>query len=122
MRVMAIIGASRTGKTTRIGELIRECVARGERVGAIKHTHHPLNEEDRGDTRVFREAGAEPVILAGDGEAVIFRGTATSRVTFEKAKDLLTHFDSVDVIFIEGFKQEDAWPRYTVEESRIVRP
>jgi molybdopterin-guanine dinucleotide biosynthesis protein B len=121
VRVLAVIGASRSGKTTLVAELIRECVARGERVGAIKHTHHPLNEEDRGDTRVFREAGAEPVMLAGDGEAVIFRGDATERIAFAQPRELLEHFDT-DVVLIEGFKQADDWPRYTVEEARILRP
>ena len=116
MRVIAMIGESRSGKTTRIAELIREAVARGEKAGAIKHTHHPLNEEDRGDTRVFREAGAEPVILAGDGEAVIFRGGATERIVFEKPRDLLEHFDT-DVVFIEGFKHADDWPRLRLESS-----
>lgn len=116
MRVLAIIGASRSGKTTRIAELIREAVARGERVGAIKHTHHPLNEEDRGDTRIFREAGAEPVILAGDGKAVVFRGSTTQRITFGKPRELLEHFD-VDVVYIEGFKQADDWPRLQLESS-----
>lgn len=121
MRVMAIIGASRSGKTTAIAELIRACVARGERVGAIKHTHHPLNEEDRGDTNTFRNAGAEPVILAGEGEAVVFRGATTERVSFGKPPDLLAQFDA-DVVFVEGWKQVDDWPRFTVEEARILRP
>ncbi|HEV7919833.1 MAG TPA: molybdopterin-guanine dinucleotide biosynthesis protein MobB [Thermoanaerobaculia bacterium] len=118
---MAIIGESRSGKTTRIAELIRECVARGERVGAIKHTHHPLNEEYRGDTRVFREAGAEPVMLAGEGEAVLFRGGVTSRITFHRPVELLRHFDT-DVVFVEGFKNAGDWPHYTVEEAKILRP
>jgi molybdopterin-guanine dinucleotide biosynthesis protein MobB len=121
MRVMAIIGPSRSGKTTVLAGLIRSYVARGERVGAIKHTHHPLNEEDRGDTRVFREAGAEPVILAGDQEAVVFRAGSTSRITFDAPRELLRMFDT-DVVLIEGFKNVDDWPRLTVEEARIFRP
>src|SRR5215212_9393425 len=64
MHVAAFIGASRSGKTTLIAELIGRYVAAGLRVGAIKHTHHALNEENRGDTALFRAAGAEPVILA----------------------------------------------------------
>ncbi|HKO59198.1 MAG TPA: molybdopterin-guanine dinucleotide biosynthesis protein B [Thermoanaerobaculia bacterium] len=118
---MAIIGPSRSGKTTMIAGLIRAYVARGERVGAIKHTHHPLNEEDRGDTRLFREAGAEQVILAGEREAVIFRGGKTSRITFEQPRELLEQFDT-DVVLIEGFKDVDDWPRFTVDEARILPP
>ena len=106
MRVQAFAGPSNSGKTTKICELIREAVARGERVGAIKHTHHPLNTEDRGDTSRFRAAGADPVILAGDGEAVVFRGDATSRIRFADPRELLAEFDG-DMVFVEGFKAYD---------------
>ena len=103
MNVEVFSGPSDTGKTTRVVERIRAYIAEGKRVGAIKHTHHPLNEEDRGDTANFRAAGAEPVILAGDGEAVIFRGGTTSRVRFNDPEELLAYFDG-DAVLIEGFK------------------
>ena len=103
MKIEAFAGPSDTGKTTRIVARIREYVAQGKRVGAIKHTHHPVNEENRGDTARFRAAGADPVILAGSGEAVIFRGEATSRVRYTEPEELLVHLD-VDAVLIEGFK------------------
>ncbi|HKB78301.1 MAG TPA: molybdopterin-guanine dinucleotide biosynthesis protein MobB, partial [Thermoanaerobaculia bacterium] len=68
MHVAAIIGRSGTGKTTLITALIRQFVTEGHTVGAIKHTHHPLNEERRGDTQRFADAGADPVIFAGESE------------------------------------------------------
>lgn len=102
-RIIAMAGPSGTGKTTTLVQRIRECVARGERVGAIKHTHHALNEENRGDTARFREAGAEPVILAGNGEAVIFRASGIERIVYADPDELLRYFDA-DVIVIEGFK------------------
>ena len=76
MRVAAVTGLSGSGKTTLIEALIRFYVARGERVAAIKHTHHALNGENRGDTARFLAAGAEPVILAGDREAMIWSAAA----------------------------------------------
>lgn len=103
MRIEHFAGWSGSGKTTRIVALIRECVARGERVAAIKHTHHPLNDDDRGDTARFRAAGANPVILAGEGEAVVFDGDATSRITFSEPEELLARL-AADVVMIEGFK------------------
>ncbi len=106
MKVQQFVGPSNSGKTTTICGLIRGAAAAGQRVGAIKHTHHPLNDEDRGDTSRFREAGAEPVILAGDGEAVVFRGNETFRIRFDDPRDLLEVFDG-DVVFVEGFKSYD---------------
>jgi molybdopterin-guanine dinucleotide biosynthesis protein MobB len=114
MDVAAFIGASRSGKTTLIAELIRRYVGAGRRVSAIKHTHHPLNEENRGDTARFREAGAEPVILAGDDEAVIFAARGTSRIRFAAPAELLAQCDA-EIVLIEGFKQIGDWPRIEVE-------
>ena len=96
-------GPSGSGKTTRLVELIRTAVAAGRSVGAIKHTHHPLNEENRGDTARFLAAGAKPVILAGDGEAVIFDGTTTKRVAYMGKPELLAML-TTDLVVVEGFK------------------
>jgi molybdopterin-guanine dinucleotide biosynthesis protein B len=103
MRIEQFGGWSDSGKTTRIVELIARYVAEGRRVAAIKHTHHPLNDEDRGDTAKFRAAGANPVILAGEGEAVLFDGEKTSRIAFTEPEELLARL-TADVVMIEGFK------------------
>ena len=87
-------------------------------VGAIKHTHHPVNEEDRGNTATFRRAGAEPVILAGNGEAVLFTGHSRTRLTFHDPRELLEHFSANDIVLVEGFKTLDAWPRVELESTR----
>lgn len=134
LKVAAITGHSGAGKTTLIVQLIRRYVAEGLRVGAIKHTHHHLNEENRGDTTRFRAAGADPVILAGPGEAVIFAGSGITRAAYRRPRDLLVHFDH-DVVLVEGFREVADWPkvaisaeaRPTVEElalnlDRIWRP
>jgi molybdopterin-guanine dinucleotide biosynthesis protein MobB len=118
VRIAAFTGHSGSGKTTAIASLIAHFVAAGESVGAIKHTHHPVNEEDRGNTATFRRAGAEPVILAGDGEAVLFKGDSRTRFTFRDPRELLAHFRDHDVVLIEGFKTLDVWPRIELESSR----
>lgn len=117
MKVVAFAGDSGSGKTTAITSLIEHFVAAGKRVAAIKHTHHAINEEDRGDTALFRRAGAEPVILAGDVEAVVFRSDKKLRIRFSKAAELLKHIDA-DIVFIEGFKSVDAWPRVELSKDR----
>ena len=119
MRVAAITGFSGAGKTTLITQLIARYVAEGLRVGAIKHTHHHLNDENRGDTARMRAAGADPVILAGPGQAVIFRESGTTRVPYERPRDLLEHFDH-DVVLVEGFKELGDWPKVSI--SADARP
>lgn len=116
MNVAAIAGWSGAGKTTLIVALIRRFVAQGRRVGAIKHTHHPVNEERRGDTGRFLEAGAEPVILAGTEEAVVFTRNGTAHARYGHVRELLAHFDT-DVVLIEGFKDSDAWPVVTIDDD-----
>ena len=131
MLVFAITGFSGSGKTTLIVRLIEHFVREGLRVGAIKHTHHPVNHEDRGDTGRFRRAGAEPVILAGAAEAVLFDRDGTRQFAYERPEELLQHF-ATDVVLVEGFKQHGPWrqieiraeARPTLEEvlDRIAAP
>jgi len=118
MRVAAITGVSGAGKTTLIVALIRRFVAAGERVGAIKHTHHVLNEERRGDTGAFLDAGAEPVVFAGNGEAVVFRHNGVARAQYADERELLQFFGGDDVVLIEGFKSSEAWPKVELGSER----
>jgi len=118
MRVAAITGWSGSGKTTLIVESIARLVAQGVRVAAIKHTHHPLNDRDEGDTARFRAAGARPVILAGDGEAVVFSENPT-RVVYNDPRDLLAHLNGAEVVLVEGFKSYNGWPRIEARESTV---
>jgi len=119
MRVAAVSGPSNSGKTTLIAALIQHFVARGERVGAIKHTHHALNERVEGDTARLAAAGGEPVILAGDGEAVIFRSSVPARIRYDDPEELLTVLGT-GIVFVEGFKSVRRWPRIELDGHRTV--
>lgn len=110
MNVAQIAGWSGAGKTTLIVALVRLFTARGERVGAIKHTHHALNAERIGDTAAFLDAGAAEAILAGDGEAIV-RG---ERVRYAAPPELLAYLPSCDIVLVEGFKRFEGWPRIDV--------
>lgn len=119
MKVAAITGFSGSGKTTLITALIERYTREGNRVGAIKHTHHPLNEEDRGDTGRFRAAGADPVVLARVGEAVVFSNSGIRRVSYKNPAELLRLFDA-DIVLVEGFKELGEWPKVSI--SQEARP
>jgi molybdopterin-guanine dinucleotide biosynthesis protein MobB len=115
MRVAAIVGESGSGKTTLIVALIRHFVTAGQRVAAIKHTHHPLNDDRRGDTAAFESAGAKHVIFARDGEAI----ASGKKIRFQSPRDLLDHLDA-DIVLIEGFKHFDDWPRVELDGTRRI--
>ena len=113
MRVAAILGESGSGKTTLISGLIRHFVSVGQRVAAIKHTHHPLNFERRGDTAAFQDAGADPVIFARDDEAI----HDGKRIRFNSPRELLDRIDA-DIVLIEGFKQQAGlWPHIALDAA-----
>ena len=125
MKVVALVGASGSGKTTLLCQLIAQYVAEGKRVAAIKHTHHALNFDERGDTARFRAAGAETVILAGEREAIVQQ----ELVNYGDPRELLAHVRGADVVLIEGFKQYGGWPRVEVtgetspgEVRRMIDP
>jgi molybdopterin-guanine dinucleotide biosynthesis protein B len=116
MKVVALVGDSGSGKTTLICRAIEQLVADGVSVGAIKHTHHELNRERRGDTARFLDAGAAEVILAGNGIAIDPNG---GEVAFDTPDELLRHLHT-EVVLVEGFKQFAGWPR--IEVHRDARP
>jgi molybdopterin-guanine dinucleotide biosynthesis protein B len=114
MHVAQFAGWSRSGKTTLLAELIRRIVARGERVAAIKHTHHPLTDENRGDTAAFLAAGASVAVLASDDEAIVFTSGASQRVSYTSPHELPALCGDADIVLVEGFKQFDGWARFDV--------
>ncbi len=119
MEVAAVVGPSGSGKTTLLCLLIAAFVSEGRRVAAIKHTHHPLDPRDRGDTARFRTAGAGPVILAAETEAIRFAEEGTTRFHYDLPADLLRELD-VDLVLVEGFHRFTGWPRIELDASRRV--
>lgn len=98
MRIFAVSGFSKTGKTTTITAITKELCRRGLSVGVIKDSRCPdlaLDTEGR-DTYLHKQAGAELVALRALGETDIM---------YDKRlplSDILTHF-SQDVVILEGF-------------------
>jgi molybdopterin-guanine dinucleotide biosynthesis protein MobB len=112
LRVVGIVGAQGSGKTTLIERLIPELRSRGLRVSTIKHTHHHAIELDTPgkDSHRHRLAGADEVILASDRGWVRLaaaRGPAT-------LDDLLNQLRPVDLVLVEGFKQLEGLRRVEV--------
>jgi molybdopterin-guanine dinucleotide biosynthesis protein MobB len=112
MRVVAIVGAQGSGKTTLIERLIAVARSRGLTVSTIKHTHHHHIELDTPgkDSHRHRVAGACEVIVAADS------GWARIAASSQPAtlQTLLSELRPVDLVLVEGFKQLEALRRVEV--------
>ncbi len=118
MKIAGVSGPSGSGKTTLIESLIRHFREERQTVGVIKHTHHTLTAERRGDTERLLDAGAQLAILASANAAMIFRSEHDpERVEFVKIDELVSLFDT-DILLIEGFNGVDRWPRITLDGRR----
>ena len=90
--VIQIVGRSGSGKTTVVEESVRRLVARGLRVGVVKHSHHPP-DLPRKDTGRYRAAGADVVVFDSTDSLLYLRDTPRTFVP------LLP----VDVVLVEGY-------------------
>lgn len=101
MKVIAVFGHSKTGKTTTVELIIKELIKRGFKVGSIKDIHFEdfaLDEEGTDSSRL-KQAGAEPVTAKGLKETdIMFKESLTLRQIAE-------HYD-VDWLVCEGFSTE----------------
>lgn len=105
MRILGIAGWSGAGKTTLLAKLIPELTRRGIRVSTMKHAHHAFDVDTPGkDSYVHREAGATEVMVSSGKRWALMhelRGDAQP-----DAGALIKHMTPVDLLLIEGFKNE----------------
>src|SRR5215470_17509573 len=111
MKILGFIGNSNSGKTTLIEKLLPLLRARGLSVSAIKHAHHGFDMDRPGkDSHRYREAGAGQVLIATAQRWALL--TETPRpATFD---ELLGQLAPCDLVLVEGFRSEGAFPRIEV--------
>jgi molybdopterin-guanine dinucleotide biosynthesis protein B len=105
MRVIGIAGWSGSGKTTLLASLIPALRARGLTVSTIKHAHHAFDLDTPGkDSHTHRAAGATEVLISSGRRWALMhelRGADEPNLAH-----LLTRLSPVDLVLVEGFKQE----------------
>lgn len=96
MKVIAVVGTKKTGKTTVVTALVRSLLKYGK-VGTIKNmAHHPV---DRGDTKRHFDAGADVVIGLGEARLKVTRGKGDLEWALAELEA-----EGVDFAIVEGFK------------------
>ena len=103
---IAFIGYQNSGKTTLVEKVIAELTRRGLRVGSLKHHgHHGFDiDVPAKDTWRHHQAGSKHVGLIC---ATRWAEYADTREEDEmSARELLSRYNDVDVVIIEGYKTE----------------
>lgn len=99
--IIGFAAYSGTGKTTLITKLVRELKAQGYRVCVIKHDAHRFEIDREGkDSWRFTQAGADMTILSSPEKTAIIEQRP------QHFGDLVAMVHDVDLILVEGYKQE----------------
>ena len=102
--IIAIIGRSKSGKTSLIEQLIPELIKRGYRVATIKHHDQDFTIDQEGkDTWRHKQAGAQSVIISSPRKVAVIEDSFQDLSLDELVVRLSLE---ADIIIAEGFKRD----------------
>ena len=102
MKVIGITGYKKSGKTTLTLKLSDELIKRGYKVAVIKHINENIDQVNT-DTSKYKEVLTQVAAITPE-ESVIFLKNK------KNLEEIIKHFE-VDIILIEGFKNEKTFPK-----------
>jgi molybdopterin-guanine dinucleotide biosynthesis protein B len=103
MKIIPVVGAKNSGKTTFLETLIPALKKKGLKVAVIKHDVHGFEMDHEGkDTYRLKAAGADAVCISSPQKIALIKD-----VSEEKALDVLARdfFDDFNVVLTEGYKK-----------------
>jgi molybdopterin-guanine dinucleotide biosynthesis adapter protein len=102
---VAIVGRSKTGKTTLIEKLIRELNNRNYRIATVKNTLHKADFDVPGkDTWRHMQAGSQATALSSADSIMIIKKKTGS----DDLGQIFRFYDNdYDLIIVEGYKESD---------------
>ena len=116
MNTIPIIGFSAysgTGKTTLIEQIVRVLKSQGYRIAVIKHDAHQFEIDQEGkDSWRFSRAGADMTIISSQDKTAMIE---QREINFT---DLIAMIHDVDLILVEGYKQERI-PRIGISRKAV---
>ena len=126
--ILAVVGTSKSGKTTAIEMLLKGLTKKGFKIGSAKHIPEvgfTIDSEGK-DTWRHTQAGASTVLSVSQKEVAIIKKINTENWDLKR---MVSEFpDDTDLIILEGFKklvdQDSSIPKLvtvkTVEDVKIA--
>jgi len=115
LRAVGFVGSSGSGKTTLIEHVVPILIARGRRVGILKHAQRDFDVDRPGkDSFRARAAGAAQVLVASDRRWALMAEESHPEGEPRLARALARFTPGqVDLVLVEGFGHE-AYPKIEV--------
>ena len=105
MKIFGITGWKNSGKTHLMERLVAEFKSRSLSVSTIKNAHHGFDVDQPGkDSFRHRQAGAQEVLIASEKRWVLIHENTDELQP--SLTDLIKKMSKVDLVLVEGFKQE----------------
>ena len=105
MKIFGITGWKNSGKTHLMERLVAEFKSRSLSVSTIKNAHHGFDVDQPGkDSFRHRQAGAQEVLIASETRWVLIHENTDELQP--SLTDLIKKMSKVDLVLVEGFKQE----------------
>ncbi len=102
--IVSIVGRSNSGKTTVLEGIIRELVARGYRVAAVKHDVHGFEIDREGkDSWRLKQAGAHTVLISSPRKLAVIEDVDRDLALEEIRRRV---HPATDIILTEGYKRQ----------------
>jgi len=117
--IVAIVGESKSGKTTLIETLISELKSRGYRVATIKHSAHRLSfDKPSKDSWRHIQAGSDATAIVSPDQIVLIK-PVTEEPDLNEIASLFG--EDYDIILAEGFKQSNT-PKLEIHRKAVGPP
>ncbi len=106
-RLISLVGRSNSGKTTLLTKLIPRFKKLGLKIGTIKNTHHHVDFDDQGkDSWKHAQAGSSRVMVTSGKKMAVYADAPKLQTVKKLAEEW---FQGFDLVFSEGFKNEDCF-------------
>ena len=111
MKVISIVGKSKSGKTTLIEKLVPILINRGLKVAVIKHAKRGFEIDKKGKDsyRIF-QSGADVIIISNEKLAFI------KRVNTDDINQCLELLKDYDIVLTEGYSKL-SFPKISLDDG-----